>query len=301
MRAPGYPKSGECPASWIDEPAPGLREGGLAIGPRGERVSPEEELQAVAELGAGMGPRAEARRLQMGLDARGATSGIVKKDPGTDPSRLTSRERVLPVDSPRGRRRLKEPLAAVGMARSGCECAANAVKGPEAERGCTVREAVAGALRDSGGAYGCRRPLPEVNDAPESRSASGPCARSRGAGPGRPRAPEEARIRLVCGRGARGAREYLPGREGRASLQRRQAERAVDHRRHRVPHPCGRVPPVSDKRPPRRDVDRLACRHVARRRARKLGWCPECWCRARFSRVAAGCPGNRESPGMPSL
>ncbi len=217
MRAPGYPKSGECPASWIDEPAPGQREGGLAIGSRGERVSPEEELQAVAELGAGMGPRAEARRLQMGLDVRGATSGIVKKDPGTDPSRPTSRERVLPVDSPRGRRRLKEPLAAVGMARSGCECAANALKGPEAERGCTVREAVAGALRDSGGAYGCRRPLPEVNDAPESRSASGPCARSRGAGPGRPRAPEEARIRLVCGRGARGAREHLPWREGRAS------------------------------------------------------------------------------------
>lgn len=36
-------------------------------------------------------------------------------------------------------------------------------------------------------------------------------------------------------------------------------------------------------------------------RMREYRSCHDCWCRARFSRVAAGCPRNRESPGMPSF
>lgn len=38
---------------------------------------------------------------------------------------------------------------------------------------------------------------------------------------------------------------------------------------------------------------------IAATNAERLS-CPECWCRARFSRVAAGCPKNRESPRTPS-
>lgn len=48
------------------------------------------------------------------------------------------------------------------------------------------------------------------------------------AGSGRLRAPEEARMQLACGRGVRGAREHLPGREGRACARLEEGE-----------HPCG--------------------------------------------------------------
>lgn len=57
MRALGYPKSREYLASWIDGLAPGQRKGRPAIGPRREKISLEEKIRAVAELGAGTGPR----------------------------------------------------------------------------------------------------------------------------------------------------------------------------------------------------------------------------------------------------
>lgn len=91
---------------------------------------------------------------------------IVKKDLGTDPNRLTNREKALLVDSLRGRWKLKELLAAVGMAKSSYEYAANALKRPETEKERAVREAVVRAFEDNGGTYGYRRLLPEVNDAP---------------------------------------------------------------------------------------------------------------------------------------
>ena len=174
----GYPKSREYLASWTGELAPGLRRGRPAIGPRREKISLEEKIQAVAELEGRDGTaaevaarhgvarempyvwrrqlllgdnsdedeptedrssvserfdklptneaeltqmalelRAEVRRLQTGLDVRSATLETVKKDLGTDPNRLTNREKALLVDSLRGRWKLKELLAAVGMAR----------------------------------------------------------------------------------------------------------------------------------------------------------------------------------------
>lgn len=110
--------------------------------------------------------RAEVRRLQIELDVRSATLEIVKKDLGTDPNRLTNREKALLVDSLRGRWKLKELLAAVGMAKSSYEYAANALKRPETEKERAVREAVVRAFKSNGGTYGYRRLLPEVNDAP---------------------------------------------------------------------------------------------------------------------------------------
>lgn len=50
MCALGYPKSRDHPASWIDELAPGRRKSRPAIGPRREKISLEEKIQAVAEL-----------------------------------------------------------------------------------------------------------------------------------------------------------------------------------------------------------------------------------------------------------
>lgn len=95
----------------------------------------EAELTQMA-----LGPRAEARRLQTGPDARSAASETVKKDLGTDPNRLTNREKALLVDSLRGRWKLKELLAAVGMAKSSYEYAADALKRPETEKERAVRE-----------------------------------------------------------------------------------------------------------------------------------------------------------------
>ena len=224
MRALGYPKSREYLASWIGGLAPGLRRGRPAIGPRREKISLEEKIQAVAELEGRYGTaaevaarhgvarempyvwrrqlllgdnpngkepvndrdpasgqydrlptdeaelaqmaldlRAEVRRLQTGPDVRSATLEIVKKDLGTDPNRLTNREKALLVDSLRGKWKLRELLAAVGMAKSSYEYAANALKRPETEKERAVREAVVRAFEDNGGTYGYRCTLPEAS------------------------------------------------------------------------------------------------------------------------------------------
>ena len=52
-------KSREYLASWIDGLAPGQRKGRLAIGPRREKISLEEKIRAVAELGGRDGTAAE--------------------------------------------------------------------------------------------------------------------------------------------------------------------------------------------------------------------------------------------------
>ena len=108
--------------------------------------------------------RAEVRRPRLELDVRNATLEIVKKDPGTDPNRLTNREKALLVDTLRGRWKLRELLDAVAMAKSSYEYAARAMGRPETEGERAVREAVAAAFEESGGTYGYRRLLPEVSD-----------------------------------------------------------------------------------------------------------------------------------------
>lgn len=52
-------KSREYLASWIDGLAPGQRKGRPAIGPRREKISLEEKIRAVAELGGRDGTAAE--------------------------------------------------------------------------------------------------------------------------------------------------------------------------------------------------------------------------------------------------
>ena len=56
MRALGYPKSREYPASWTGGLAPGRRKSRPAIGPRREKASLGEKIRAVAERKAGTGP-----------------------------------------------------------------------------------------------------------------------------------------------------------------------------------------------------------------------------------------------------
>lgn len=105
----------------------------------------------------------QLRKVQLELDVRNATLDIVKKDPGADPNRLTNGEKALLVDSLRGKYRLKELLAAVSMAKSSYEYASSALNRPETDGRKALREAVVKAFGDSGGTYGYRRLLPEVN------------------------------------------------------------------------------------------------------------------------------------------
>ena len=65
--------------------------------------------------------KARLRQVQPELDVREATPEIVKKDPGTDPNRLTNREKAPMAEALRGRWSLRELLAAVGMAKSSYE------------------------------------------------------------------------------------------------------------------------------------------------------------------------------------
>lgn len=183
-------KSREYLASWIDGLAPGQRKGRLAIGPRREKISLEEKIRAVAELEGRDGTAAEVaarhgvarempyvwrRQLLLGdnsdedepTEDRSSVSEKFDKLP-TNEAELTQMalEPRAEVRRLQSRWKLKELLAAVGMAKSSYEYAASALKRPETEKERAVREAVVRAFEDNGGTYGYRRLLPEVNDAP---------------------------------------------------------------------------------------------------------------------------------------
>jgi transposase InsO family protein len=105
----------------------------------------------------------QLRRVQLELDVRQATLEIVKKDPGTDPNRLTNQEKAELVDALRPRWRLREILPIVGMAKSSYEYARNArLRGESAERS-AARKAIVEAFDASGGTYGYRRVQAQVN------------------------------------------------------------------------------------------------------------------------------------------
>lgn len=107
--------------------------------------------------------KARLRQVQPELDVREATPEIVKKDPGTDPNRLTNREKAPMAEALRGRRSLRELLAAVGMAKSSYEYAKGALARGEGPERAAAREAVRAAFEESGGTYGYRRIYAQVN------------------------------------------------------------------------------------------------------------------------------------------
>ena len=113
----------------------------------------------------------QLRRVQLELDVRQATLETVKKDPGAAPGLLTNAEKAAMVTALRGRYKLCEILPAVGMAKSSYEYARNAQDEGEAEGRAAARKAVIEAFEASGGTYGYRRILMQVNaDAePEDR------------------------------------------------------------------------------------------------------------------------------------
>lgn len=109
--------------------------------------------------------KARLRKVELELAVRNATLEIVKKDPGTDPNRLTNGEKAFLIDSLRGRWRLKDLLDAVGMAKSSYEYASKAANRAEGADEARIRDAVVRAFEANGGTYGYRRILSEVNGA----------------------------------------------------------------------------------------------------------------------------------------
>ena len=101
--------------------------------------------------------KAQVRKLQLEIDVRQATLEVLKKDPGTDPKRLTNAEKAAIISSLRPKWRLKSLLALMRMAKSSYEYAAAALARPESAGRADARAAVVRAFGDSGGAYGYRR------------------------------------------------------------------------------------------------------------------------------------------------
>ena len=91
-----------------------------------------------------------------------------------------------------------------------------------------------------------------------------------GGEPGREGRQEEAPVQLLRGRDLGGAAQPLARRPGQASLPREQAERALDNRRDRVPHPRRQGVPVADRGLLRRHAAELVDFHLAGRRDGKL-------------------------------
>lgn len=113
------------------------------------------------------------RQVQLELDVRQATLEIIKKDPGTDPNRLTNAEKSELVDALRPRWALKEILPVVGMAKSSYEYARNARLRGEGEERAAARKAVVEAFDASGGTYGYRRVYAQVNADAEDGASIG--------------------------------------------------------------------------------------------------------------------------------
>lgn len=113
--------------------------------------------------------KAQVRKLQLEIDVRQATLEMLKKDPGTDPKRLTNAEKAAVISSLRPKWKLKDLLAQTRMAKSSYEYAAAALARPEsAER----------ARRSSGRSATAGAPTAIEGSPPRRASASGPCARS---------------------------------------------------------------------------------------------------------------------------
>lgn len=107
--------------------------------------------------------RVRVRELQLECDVLEGTRAILKKDPGADPNRLSNREKAELVTLLRPKWRLKDLLAHMGMAKSSYEYVMSASKQNKDRETQVVRRAVVASFRESGGTYGYRRVLKDVN------------------------------------------------------------------------------------------------------------------------------------------
>ena len=212
-------------------------------------------------------PREVRMRLgkaRLELDVRQATLEIVRKDPGADPELPTNAEKAAMVEALRAEHKLCKILPVVGMAKSSYEYARNARAKGETEERAAAQEAVVEAFEAGGGTYGYGR-IAAVAGADE-RAVRG-IVRDEGLVA---RAAKKKRRRSPYGGEVSEAPPNLLRDEGQAPLRGRQAQRAADHRRDRVPHPRRQGVPLAHRGPLRRHAAELVDIDLARRRDGEL-------------------------------
>lgn len=120
--------------------------------------------------------KAQVRKLQLEIDVRQATLEILKKDPGTDPKRLTNAEKAAVISSLRPKWKLKDLLALTRMAKSSYEYAAAKKKRRYSSYRGEVSEAPDNLLRDERGKHHFKASAPNelwVTDVTEFRIPAG--------------------------------------------------------------------------------------------------------------------------------
>ena len=120
--------------------------------------------------------KAQVRKLQLEIDVRQATLEVLKKDPGTDPKRLTNAEKAAVISSLRPKWKLKDLLALTRMAKSSYEYAAARKKRRYSSYRGEVSEAPENLLRDERGKHHFRADAPNelwVTDVTEFRIPAG--------------------------------------------------------------------------------------------------------------------------------
>lgn len=116
------------------------------------KPSPSDASELQAQVAQ---PKEQVRRLELEKDILEGTVEILKKGQGADPASLTDKEKAGLIGALRPRYMLKDPLNALQMPRSSCQCAliAKARPGKYAE----IRAAIADVLIASRRCYGYRR------------------------------------------------------------------------------------------------------------------------------------------------
>lgn len=97
----------------------------------------------------------EVYRLQLQKDILEGTVELLGKDQGTDPNRLTNREKTILIEQLRPKYRLKDLLEALAMPRSSHQYRVAAMARSDKYGG--LRAEIGEAFADSGGSYGYRR------------------------------------------------------------------------------------------------------------------------------------------------
>lgn len=127
------------------------RPGGGAVDERTGLAAEAAELRAeIAAL------RGEREALALEIDVMRVTREILKKGPGTDPKRLTNREKALAIAELRGSWPLGALLRALGIAKSSYEYQRAALARPAPDTS-SLDAAVAASHAGSAGCYGYRR------------------------------------------------------------------------------------------------------------------------------------------------
>lgn len=123
-----------------------------------KNMSSEELKAQIAQL------QKEVHTLQLKNDILEGTIEIIKKDQGTDPKRLSNKEKTLLINSLRDKYKLVELLKELDMAKSSYEYVVQILKRKISSAYIEAREKIVDIFNENKGIYGYRRILSIVNN-----------------------------------------------------------------------------------------------------------------------------------------